>query len=109
MNSVFKENNSRTRRAFFSDPLIKYLWAQIFIKEAPETCLTYLRRLKSDPMYGTTRLNKFLQDIEETEANCNFKMLPDIARNRENITVFSQQEEYKDLLENGKYNKLQTD
>ena len=43
----------------------------------------------------------------QVEVEMGFKMLPDIAKNTENVKVFSDKEQYADLIENGKYNKKQ--
>ena len=43
----------------------------------------------------------------QVEVEMGFKMLPDIAKNQDNIKVFSENEQYADLIENGKYNKKQ--
>ena len=43
----------------------------------------------------------------QVEVEMGFKMLPDIAKNTDNVKVFSDKEQYADLIENGKYNKKQ--
>ena len=53
--NIFRENNSQSRKKYFSDPLVKYLWTHFFIREAPEICVTYLRLVKSQTENGTTK------------------------------------------------------
>ena len=43
----------------------------------------------------------------QVEVEMGFKMLPDIAKNTDNVKVFSDKEQYADLIENSKYNKKQ--
>lgn len=103
---IFRENNVTLRYQFFADPLTKYLWS-IFINESPEICISHLRRIRSMKEQGEAKFERLLKDIQLLELNFNFKMIPDFARNKEDIRVFTQQEEYSDLIENGKYNKKQ--
>ena len=89
---MFRENNSATRKKLFSDPLIKYLWSDIFIEESPETVVTHLRRLHSHDVLGEAKYDRLMRDMMELELTMNFKLLPDIARHSENTKVFSDQE-----------------
>ena len=41
----------------------------------------------------------------QVEVEMKFKMLPDIAKKRDRVKVFSEEESYNDLVQNGKYNK----
>ena len=102
---VFKENNVSLRNKLFSDPLVKYLWSKIFIKETPETCIAHLRRIRSNPEQGEIKYERMLQDMLQNEIDFNFKMIPDIARDESNTRAFSQHEKYLDFVENVKYNK----
>ena len=78
---VFQENSVRIRNSFFSDTLVKHLWSQIFIVETPETTIANLRRIRSIEKHGEEKYKKILTDMLQLEINCNFKMLPDAARN----------------------------
>ena len=102
---IFRENNSSSRKRYFADPLIKYLWTHVFIKEAPDVCATYLRLVKSQPEHGTAKLDKFMRDLFGLETTCNFTILPDIARSIADIEVFSRQDECDYLVRNGMHNK----
>ena len=48
-----------------------------------------------------------LQDMLQNEADYNFKMIPDIARDESNTRAFSQHEKCLDFVKNAKYNKKQ--
>ena len=48
---IFKENNVKKRRAFFSEPLIKYLW-RLFVHYKPDAIIHHLRRTRSYPFEG---------------------------------------------------------
>ena len=48
---IFKENNVKKRKAFFSEPLIKYLW-RMFIHYKPDAVIHHLRRTRSYPFEG---------------------------------------------------------
>ena len=102
---IFKENNTALRREFFSHPLAKYLWSKIFIVESPETVIVHLRRLRSLPEYGLPRCRRQLSDMRSLETEFNFKLLPDTAREIENVLIFSARESYIDLISNGYHNK----
>ena len=45
---VFQENNVKKRQAFFSEPLIQYLW-KLFIFFKPQVIIHHLRRTRSFP------------------------------------------------------------
>ena len=49
-----------------------------------------------------------MDDLREMELDFDFTLLPNIARNSDNIKVFSQQEEYDYLIQNGMHNKKQS-
>ena len=74
---------------FFSDPLIKYIWANVFIRETTDICLGYLRKIRSHPDQGKEFVDRLVGDMIETEAACNLTMLPDAAKYTD-IQVFSQ-------------------
>lgn len=101
---VFKENNIRKRKAFFSEPLIQYLW-HLFIVYKPEISVNHLRRTRSHPYEGEARYKKLVADIYEFEQRFNIKILPDQARSDATISLFSPEEAEQDLQENGKFNR----
>ena len=86
---VFRENNNTTRYKFFSDPLIKYLWSQIFIKEDPEILITQLRRLRSQEDLGEAKQDRLTKDMMVLELKLNFKMLPDMVKSPNSLPAFS--------------------
>ena len=75
---------------FFSDPLVKYIWSNVFINKTSNICLGYLRKLRSQPDQGKEYVDKLVQDMIEIEITCDLKMLPDTAKYTDNIQVFSQ-------------------
>ena len=50
---------------------------------------------------------RLLKDLYQNEVDFNFKMLPEVARNEQNTQVFTQDEEYEDMVKNVQYNKKQ--
>ena len=103
--NVFKENSIFLRNSFFSDTLVKYLWSQIFIIEAPETTIAHLRRIRSMEHHGEVKYEKMLGDMLQLEVNCNCQILPDAAKNYEANKVFTTDEKKLDLFENLKYHR----
>ena len=102
---TFRENNSWVRFTFFSDPLIKHLWSKIFIEDNPEIVISHLRRLRSHENLGEAKQDRLVKDMLQLELELNFKILPDIAKNRKNLPAFSQKEKRDDIIANAKYNK----
>ena len=101
---VFKENNIKKRKAFFAEPLIKYLW-NLFIVYKPDITVNHLRRTRSHPYEGEARYKKLISDIYDFEQRFNMKILPEQARRDEAISLFTPEEAERDLQENGKFNK----
>ena len=60
---VFRENNVAIRNKFYSDPLIKHLWQHIFLAECPDTCISHLRRIRSQEEQGEDKFKRFLTDV----------------------------------------------
>ena len=60
---VFRENNNNVRTKFFSDPLIKHLWSQIFITTNPEITVAHLRRLRSQEKDGEAKYDRLMRDM----------------------------------------------
>ena len=85
---IFKENNVKKRRAFFSEPLIKYLW-KLFIVYKSEATIHHLRRTRSYPYEGEMRYRTLISDMHCLENLYNVKILPDYARNSNSITLFT--------------------
>ena len=52
---IFKENNLRKRQLFFAEPLIKFLWIELFVTNKPEIIINHLRRARSHPLNGEYR------------------------------------------------------
>ena len=55
---AFGENSALIREQFFSNPLVKYLWVNHFMKEGSNIILTYLRSIRND--HGEYKFQKFL-------------------------------------------------
>ena len=85
---IFKENNVKKRTAFFSEPLIKYLW-KLFIVYKPEVIIHHLRRIRSYPYEGEMRYRTLISDMHVLENLHNVKILPEYARNSYSITLFT--------------------
>ena len=102
---TFRENSQKSRTFIFSEPLVKYLWSNVFIKNAPEIVVDHLRWIHSQPCHGAVKFDRVFKDMKQLEITCNFKMLPDSARSPDGTKVFSKKEQFEYLLENGKHNK----
>ena len=57
---IFRENCNLKRSKFFMDPLIKFLWNNIFMVEAPDIVHNHLRAIRSDPSYGEDPTRKLV-------------------------------------------------
>ena len=101
---IFLENNVKKRRAFFKEPLIRYLW-KMFTELKPDVIIHHLRRTRSNPYDGEARYKAILEDIIISELHCNFKILPEQARQDSAITLFTPDEAEFDLIETGKFNR----
>ena len=103
--STFRENCAKKREDFFSDPLVKYLWNNIFIQEQPEIFQSHLRWILSDSKYGEIAIAKFVMCLRKLEA-CLAKFTPDGSLVEINsIKKFEQAEMHDYLVKNGKFNK----
>ena len=60
---IFKENNHSLRMMFFSDPLIKFLWKYLFIREHPDILINHLRRIRSHDDFGEMKYERFVKDL----------------------------------------------
>ena len=77
---------------FFQEPLIKYLWSNIFILVCPEVSVSHLRRIRSEQENGEMKFDRFWSDVRKLEIKLNVKLLPEISRHYNNTVVFSKQE-----------------
>lgn len=64
---IFKENNIRKRHQFFAEPLIQFLWSELFTKSKPEIIINHLRRVRSHPLNGEYRYQMILNDMLRLE------------------------------------------
>ena len=92
---VFREQNRRMRKKFFSDPFVKYLWSKIFITKSPEIFVSYLRQLRGPDNDGEAKCSRFLGDVMQMELSLNCKVIPDIARDQSPTTTFSAEKQEK--------------
>ena len=102
---IFRENNYTLRTRFFSDPLIKFLWKNVFIKKHEDILVTHLRRIRSHNIVGQTKYERFVKDLATNEIKHKITLLPDSIKDDSKMTVFTEEEAFTDLVENGKYNK----
>ena len=72
---VFQENTIQKRRAFFSDPLIGYLWS-IFIDFMPLSVNDYFEDVRNHPVDGEARYHALLTDLKANEQLIGIKILP---------------------------------
>ena len=85
---VFLENNLKKRTAFFKEPLVRYLWT-LFIVYKPEVTIHHLRRTRTHPFEGEDRYLALISDIRNSEIEFNFKIIPDIVRNNDDISLLN--------------------
>ena len=104
---IFRENNYTLRTKFFSDPLIKFLWRDLFVKKREDILVTHLRRIRSLEVTGQTKYERFVKDLRINESRHGVTLLPNSAKEAAKVAIFSEEEALTDLLENGKYNKRQ--
>ena len=102
---IFKENNYTLRTKFFSDPLIKFLWKNFFIKKHEHIIITHLRRIRSHDIVGETKYERFVKDLSINEAKHKITLLPDSIKDATKVSIFTEEEAFADLVENGKFNK----
>ena len=93
---VFRENNGSSRIKMFSDPLIANLWS-VFVEESPDIIVTHLRRIRSHEERGEVKFDRLMRDFMQLELTLNIRLLPDVARDSANTTVFSKEEKIADL------------
>ena len=97
--AVFRENSSKRRRDFFSDPLVKFLWQTVFMPANPYLVKDHLRRIKSEASDGDVAVVRFLESVQQMERELDFKFVPDhIKLDYNEIAAFSKEEAYEYLL-----------
>ena len=104
---IFKENNQTLRNLFFSDPLIKFLWRDVFIKKAEDILVGHLRRIRSHAVVGQTKYERFIKDLTINESRHGITLLPESIKDASKVSIFTEGEALIDLVENGKFNKRQ--
>ena len=108
LNEVFKENCASRRLRFFKDPLVKFLWNNVFMQHKPHLLTSHLRWIKSDPDNGDIALLKFVSCLKVLE-ECQIRFTIDGTKlESDSIESFSQAEKHDYLIQNGKFNKRQT-
>lgn len=104
--AVFRENCDKKRHDFFSEPIIQFLWTKVFMKNNPDLINIHLRRIKNDREDGSIAVDKFIKSIQKLEDEMKIKFFSSGSDlNSEELAVLSKEEEYKFLLQNGKYCK----
>ena len=102
---IFKENNYNLRTKFFSDPLIKFIWRDVFIKKHEDILVTHLRRIRSHDVVGETKYERFVKDLQINENRHKITLLPISIKDAAKVSIFTEEEAFTDLVENGKFNK----
>ena len=102
---MFKENCASRRLRFFKDPLVKFLWNNVFMQHKPHLLTSHLRWIKSDPDNGDIALLKFVSCLKVLE-ECQIRFTIDGTKlESDSIESFSQAEKHDYLIQNGKFNK----
>ena len=78
--NVFRESIPEMRNEFFRQPLVKYLWQDIFIKEYGNEITSYFRLVRSNKDRGELKFIRMMQEFHALEKALNVKMLPEQAR-----------------------------
>ena len=95
------------RSEFFMDPFIKHLWGKIFVEQHSQLLVQHLRRLRSQKVNGQLKYERFMKDVHTNEILFNCTLIPPAIEQSDAVKVFTEQEAFEDLVENGKYNKKQ--
>ena len=104
MITVFRENCRKSRKQFFSNPLVRYLWSEVFIKRNPEIIKVQLRRMRTDREKGEVAVRKFIDSMQEIQDTHKVVFLRQEDK-LSSIEALTAEEEYEYLLQNGKYLK----
>ena len=105
--TVFRENHTKMRIEFFKQPLVRYLWQNIFIQEYADEITSYLRFVRSNKDQGELKYFRLMQELHALEKAFNIRMVPEQARDEKNLAVFTDKEQYVYDLENCFHNKRQ--
>ena len=101
---LFRENRAKKRQLFFEDPLIRYLWNNIFMRDNPDLITDTLRQIKSDKRKGDLGVEKYVESMQYIQKKFRINFLPKNFT-ADKVKIFKPEEEYQYLLNYGKYNK----
>ena len=101
---LFRENCAKKRQLFFEDPLIRYLWNNIFMRDNPDLITDTLRQIKSDKRKGDLGVEKYVESMQYLQKKFRINFLPKNFT-ADKVKIFKPEEEYQYLLNYGKYNK----
>ena len=87
---IFKENNYFLRMKFFSDPLIKFLWKDLFINKREDILINHLRRIRSHEDIGEMKYDRFVKDLAMNEVKHQMTLLPDIVNGTTDVSPFTE-------------------
>ena len=82
---IFRENNYALRMMFFSDPLIKFLWKDLFIKKRSDILINHLRRIRSHEEIGRMKYDRFVKDLAINETKHQMTLLPDSVNSNKDV------------------------
>ena len=104
--AVFRENCDKKRHDFFSEPIIQFLWTKVFMRVNPNLINIHLRRIKNDRDDGNIAVDKFIKSIQKLEDEMKIKFFSgESDLNSNELVMLTKEEEYKFLVQNGKYCK----
>ena len=69
---------------------MKYVWTKIYIVQYPESIVMHMRRLRREGAQGEAKYNKLTKHTQRLELELNFKILPDITRQLENLPALTE-------------------
>lgn len=67
---IFFENNKKTRRSFFVDPLVQFLWTK-FRVDCKQDFSDYMRETGAQEQ-GKTKVIRFIQDLQHLQYSTGF-------------------------------------
>ena len=77
MVQVFRENHCKMRIRFFQEPMVKYLWENVFVVEYGHEITQYMRFVRSQSDQGDFKYFRLMQELLTIETTHNVKLLPD--------------------------------
>lgn len=80
------------RDRFYGQPLIQALWA-MFIRDAPETIIDYLRFVRSEKTMGPRKFRSLMEEIRNLEDRHNMTIVPFGARKTDHILPINEEEQ----------------